>query len=205
MKKKEPLIKISNQLITDDIKVLLVNRDANFLKCLFVEVNPYLIRVCAANGYYRDLADDVIHETWATFFMNLENFQGRSNIRTYVCGILFNKIRESRRTEGKHVFTEDSETIFSRTFTHEGWWNQKPEDPHKFAELQQASEFVKDCLEGLTERQKAAFIMKEIDGDHSEEICNVLGINVTNLRILIFRAKDKLRQCLDGKISSGEF
>lgn len=205
MKKTAPLPQLSNQLIADDIKNLLLNRDADFLKNLFIEVNPYLIRVCAANGYYREMAEDVIHETWTSFFHNLNNFEGRSNIRTYVCGILFNKIRESRRSDGKHVFNDDSEKMFSNAFTQDGWWNNEPSDPHKFTELKQASEFVKECLDGLTEQQKAAFIMKEVDGDHSEEICNVLGVNVTNLRVLIFRAKEKLRQCLDGKINSGEF
>lgn len=204
MKKSAEKSKISTAIISEEVKNLLVNRDVIFLAALFSEINPYLIRVCGANGFYREFADDVIHETWAVFFSNVAKFQGRSSIRTFVCGILFNKIKEHRRDQGKHVFPEDSEQMFSHAFTHDGWWNQEPNDPHKFAELKQASEFVNECLEGLTEQQKTAFIMREVDNENSDEICNILGVNVTHLRVLIFRAKDKLRRCLDGKISLGD-
>lgn len=205
MKKQNPKTKISANLISEDVKNLLIDRNVEFLKMLFNEVNPYLLRVCGANGFHGEHADEVIHETWDVFFQNLTKFEGRSNIRTFVCGILFNKIREYRRYQGKHIFSEDSEEMFSHAFTNDGWWKSEPSDPYKFAEMKQASEFVKECMDGLTEQQKAAFIMREVDEENSEEICNVLGVNVTNLRVLIFRAKDKLKQCLDGKISSGEF
>ena len=175
------------------------------MKLLFSEVNPYLFRVCGANGFYKEHADEVIHETWAIFFQNLNKFEGRSNIRTFVCGILFNKIREYRRSQNKFLSNDDSEQTFNNTFSKNGWWNNEPEDPHKFTALKQASELVTECMEGLTEQQKAAFVMREVDEENSEDICNVLGVNITHLRVLIYRAKDKLRQCLEGKISSGEF
>ncbi|AZZ36360.1 hypothetical protein CIK05_05995 [Bdellovibrio sp. qaytius] len=196
---------LSATLIDSDVKNRLENRDPEFLKLLFSEVNPYLIRVCGANGYFKEHADEVIHDTWAVFFQNITKFEGRSNIRTFVCGILFNKIREYRRSQSKLVFDDDSEQSFNKSFSKDGWWNTEPEDPHKFTALKQAADFVKECMEGLTEQQKTAFVMREVDEENSEDICNVLGVNITHLRVLIYRAKDKLRQCLDGKISSGEF
>ena len=202
---KQKNTKISAALLSDDVKALLNQRDPEFLKLLFSDVNPYLLRVCSANGFYKEHADEVIHEAWAVFFLNLTHFEGRSNIRTFICGILFNKIREYRRSQGKLLFSDDSEQSFTRTFSKDGWWNTEPADPHKLTQLKQASEFVIECMEGLTEQQKTAFVMRELDDENSEEICNVLGVTVTHLRVLIYRAKDKLRQCLDGKVSSGEF
>lgn len=197
---------LSAVLVDGDVKSRLENCDAEFLEHLFSEVNPYLIRVCSANGIFKEHAEEVIHETWAVFFQNLNKFEGRSNIRTFVCGILFNKIREYRRFQNKFLAHDDSEQAFNNSFSKAGWWNIKPTDPHKFTALKQASEFVSECLDGLTDQQKTAFILREVDEENSEEICNVLGVNVTHLRVLIYRAKDKLRQCLDGKInSSGEF
>lgn len=197
--------KLSTVLLNSEIKDHLQKRDPELLKQLFAEINPYLIRVCNANSFFKEHADDVIYDAWAAFFANIENFEGRSNIRTYICGILFNKIREYRRNQGRMLFNDDSEQVFKQTFTKDGWWNTEPEDPHKFTTLKQASEFVKECMEGLTEQQKTAFVMREVDNENSEEICNILDINITHLRVLIYRAKDKLRQCLDGKVNAGEY
>jgi RNA polymerase sigma-70 factor, ECF subfamily len=180
---------------------LLLSRDANFLKALFIEVNPFLLRICLANSIYDENADDILHQTWATFFTNLEKFQGKSQIRTFICGILFNKIREHRRFQGKAQYEEDSEKVMSQAFTFDGWWNQIPHGPDKILELRQSGELIKECLEGLSEQQKAAFVLKEVEEETSEEICHVLGVNVTHLRVLLFRAKDKLRKCLEGHAS----
>ena len=87
-------------------------------------------------------------------------------------------------------------------FTKDGWWKTAPSDPYRITELRQAADFVKECIEGLSEQQMAAFVMKEVEEEESENICNVLGVNVSNLRVLLFRAKDKLRKCLEGKVSA---
>lgn len=178
---------------------LLMDRDPAFLKALFIEVNPFLIRVCVSNAIYDESVDDVIHQTWETFFLNLEKFEGRSQIRTFLCGILFNKIREFRRERGKVHYEDDSEKVMNHAFTPDGWWKTIPQTPDRIIELRQSSEMIRECLEGLSEQQKAAFVMKEVEEQNSDEICNVLGVNVSHLRVLLFRAKDKLRKCLEGK------
>jgi RNA polymerase sigma-70 factor (ECF subfamily) len=180
---------------------LLKNRDHAFLTELFKEVNPYLGRVCAANSIYRENADEVIHQTWEKFFTNVEKFEGRSKIRTFICGILFNKIREYRRAEGKTVYEDDSEKVMSHSFTADGWWKTPPPNPQKLLELKQAGVFIKECMEGLTEQQKAAFFMREVDDDSADSISTVLEVSVIHLRVILFRAKDKLRKCLEGKTS----
>jgi RNA polymerase sigma-70 factor, ECF subfamily len=180
---------------------LLAARDRVFLTSLFSEVNPYLARVCAASGVHNEHLDEVIHDTWERFFTNLDKFEGRSQIRTFICGILFNKIREYRRGLGKTVFEEDSEKVMNNAFTLDGWWNLKPHNPHKLAELKEASDFIQDCLEGLSDQQKTAFVMKEVGEEKAEDICNTMQINISHLRVLIFRAKDKLRKCLEGKMT----
>ena len=77
-----------------------------------------------------------------------------------------------------------------------------PHDPQKILELKQVGSFISDCLDGLSEQQKAAFVMREVEEENSEAICNVLGVNVSHLRVLLFRAKDKLRKCLEGRVDA---
>lgn len=179
--------------------ILLKNRDRQFLEKLFADVNPYLIRVCAANKIYETDAEEVVYDTWDRFFTNLAQFQGRSQIRTFICGILFNKIREHRRSLGRISYEEDSEKVVNHAFTHEGWWKVQPGDPSRILEMKQTGIHIQECIEGLTDQQKAAFLMREVEEEDSEDICNVLGVNVSHLRVLLFRAKDKLRKCLEGK------
>jgi RNA polymerase sigma-70 factor, ECF subfamily len=184
--------------------LLLRARDADFLHKVFSEINPVLLRVLGANGIFNETAEDLVHQTWERFFTNLDKFEGRSELQTFVCGILFNKIREHRRALGRIVFEDDSESVFDRTFTLDGWWKKSPPDPSAVVYSAQLSVLINDCMDGLTEMQKSAFVMKEVDQEESPEICNVLGVSISNLRVLIFRAKDKLRQCLEGKIAVSE-
>ena len=56
---------------------------------------------------------------------------------------------------------------------------------------------IKACAENLSADQRAAFFLKEAEGASSEEVCNVLGVSDTNLRVLLFRARLRLRECLE--------
>ena len=192
----------SDQFIDEKKLSLLINRDPAYLELLFIEINPYLSRICTANAIYKEKAEEVIHQTWERFFINIEKFEGRSQIRTFICGILFNKIREYRRELGKTQYEDDSEKVFGNAFTVEGWWKIDPPSPQKLIELKQIGVSIQDCLEGLSEQQKTAFIMREVEEESSDEICNFLNISVSNLRVILFRAKDKLKKCLEGKVST---
>lgn len=203
-RRKESVSVFADFAIDENLRAQLLGRDPILLGALFCEVNPYLSRVCIANGIYAENADDVIHETWETFFSKIDQFEGRSQIRTYLCGILFNKIREYRRRLGKTVYEDDSERVMNQAFTAEGWWKIAPADPSRMAENSQIADFIKECMEGLNEQQKAAFLLREVEEEDSDSICNVLGVNVTHLRVLLFRAKDKLRKCLEGKSGADE-
>lgn len=183
--------------------MLLKRRDPQFLEASFKEINPYLSRVCFANGYSRNEVNELIQQTWEQFFLNLDKFEGRSELRTFVCGILLNKIHEYRRLQKRFIFEEDTERFMNEAFTADGWWKNPPSDPSHLLECKQITAFVKDCLDHLTEQQKAAFLLKEIEDENSTRICNILGVTVTHLRVLLFRAKEKLRRCLDGKIQRG--
>jgi len=193
----------SEKVIDPEILELLKKRDAVFLETIFREVNPYLVRVSLANGISQDHVKELVQQTWEKFFANLEKFEGRSQIRTFICGILFNKIREHRRIEKRYVLEEDSQKFMDDAFTEDGWWKVPPTDPQKMAEANQLADFIKECMKGLSEQQVAAFIMKEIEEENSDTICNIMGVNVSHLRVLLFRAKDKLKKCVEGKINVG--
>ena len=176
---------------------LLTSRDPIFLGKLFSETSPILLRICFSNSIYDENAEDVIHQTWETFFGNLEKFEGRSRLRTFICGILFNKIREYRRGTQRTSYEQDPESIMNNVFTPEGWWKSPPVNPFRAFELTQSAAVIRECLEGLSEPQRAAFVLKEIEEEDTAEICDILSVNEAHLRVLLFRAKDKLRKCIE--------
>ncbi|MFZ3230585.1 MAG: sigma-70 family RNA polymerase sigma factor [Pseudobdellovibrio sp.] len=178
------------------------NKDSEYLRALFEDINPYLFKVLAANKIFTEFAGELIQETWRIFFENLDQFEGRSQIKTYVTGILINKVREHRRFYKKMNSEENSDKIFEQSFTQDGWWINAPKDPHALIQSAETMNFIEECLEGLSDSQKDAFVLKEIDQEITAEICNILNVSVTHLGVLIFRAKEKLRLCLEGKIGA---
>ena len=178
-------------------------REPELLRTIFAEHNAWLLRVLASQGFYDEVAEDLLHQTWERFLTNLDLFAGRSQLRTFLCGILLNKVREQRRLAKRVVFEEDAESVMSRAFTPEGWWNSPPPEPSAVLYSAQISKLVAVCLEGLTDDQRTAFLLKEVEQEDAAEICNVLGVSVSNLRVLIFRAKEKLRRCLAGHVGEG--
>lgn len=193
---------VSNKDTSEESSVVLSklrDRDPVFLTALFSELNPKLLGMLASQGIYNEHAEELIHQCWETFFSNLEKFEGRSKIKTFIFGILIFKIKENRRKNQKLEFEEDSQKIFDRSFTKDGWWIQQPSDPYRIVENRQLSQAIQECLEGLSESQKNAFLLIESVGETSEEVCQILGVSLANLRVLIFRAKDKLRTCLEGQ------
>lgn len=178
---------------------LLKSRNEAFLSRLFVEINPMLLKVCVSNGLDQEASHDVVQQAWQKFFENLDAFRGESQIKTFVCGILFNKIREYRRSQKKLIFEEDSENVFNQSFTLEGWWSPKIKAPDYDLEQATAQKFIQECMEGLTDQQRSAFLLVELEENKSEDICNVMDVSLSNLRVLLFRAKDKLKKCLQGK------
>jgi RNA polymerase sigma-70 factor, ECF subfamily len=179
-------------------------RDPAALDAAFRKITPVLIRVLAANGIYKETAEDLIGQTWERFFTNLDKFEGRSELQTFVCGILINKIREHRKASGRALVEDDSEAALEKAFAGDGHWNDGGLDSTALVYAKELSLLIGECMEGLTEQQKTAFVLKEVDQDESEEICNVLGVSASHLRVLIFRAKEKLRLCLESKLAKTE-
>lgn len=185
-----------------DLK-LLKARDPQFLDRLFRETNPYLLKMLGARQVYGPDAEELVCQTWHTFFEKIDVFEGRSEIRTYLGGILINKIRESRRATDRMVSEEDPDVIMSNAFTPDGWWKQDPEDPQALFDHKEVGSLIQKCLQGLSPDQREAFTLKEQEEKETSEICNILGISGTNLGVLLFRAKEKLRKCMTGQLNEG--
>ena len=181
---------------------LLRERNPVHLAKVFADINPYLLKLLASRGWRGPVAEDLVQSAWETFFSGVERFEGRSQLKVYLAGIVLNKTREEGRRQGRIVLEDDAGSVFENSFTEEGWWRVEPADPSQLFESKEIKRHIEECLDGLTPSQNEAFRLKEIEGENSEAICKILGVTVTNLGVLVFRAKEKLRRCLEGKLGT---
>jgi len=126
-----------------------------------------------------DTAEDMVQDTFLAAFQNWESFVGDSSERTWLIGILRHKILDFFRLDSKRQDLDD-ET-----------WRTEYFDKHEFRHV------LLNCLKELSRIVARAFVMREIEGFNSEEICKHLEISQTNLWVRLHRARLQLRRCLE--------
>ncbi len=173
------------------------NLDHQTLRDLVTNYTAILRRACLGMGFGPDQADELVQNTWTTFFDIAPRFEGRSKIKTFLFGIMYNKARELRRDHKKHGHEEWNE--FESRFDETGHWVRPPTDPSVFAERAQSLVHLEECLDELPVQQKTAFTLKEVQEFTTQEVIEVMGVSANNLGVLSFRAKANLRECLENK------
>lgn len=158
-----------------------------------------LLKSSKGLGFNNLMSEELVQNVWVTFFDVVKNFQGRSQIKTFLFGIMYNKASELRRENAKFEKHEPIENLMEHKFNSQGSWIERPIDPERFYSVAQTLDLIQKCIDNLPITQRMAFCLKEIDGHKSSEICNILDLSVTNLGVVLFRAKNKLRECIENK------
>lgn len=156
-----------------------------------------IFRAARGSGLDEQRAEDVTQATFTTFVETAHRFEGRSHVRTWLFGILYHKIAESRRERQRDDRQDDiDETVESR-FDTQGGWARPPRAADLELEEDEIRERIEYCLETVPTRQRLAFVLKEVEGMNGREICNVLDVTITNLGVLLYRVRNRLRECLE--------
>lgn len=175
-------------------------REEKAIESLVKTYTRELCRAAQGLGFDETSAVELVQSVWATFFEKVNTFEGRSHVRTYIFGILYNKAKELRRDKFKHTTLDPFDQAMGHLFDSTGHWAKPPESPEKFLEATQTTEIIETCLQGLPTNQRMAFYMKEVEGSSTSEICKILQVTATNLGVLLYRAKHRLRDCIESKM-----
>jgi RNA polymerase sigma-70 factor (ECF subfamily) len=155
------------------------------------------------------IAQDLVQETFLAALKAKAGFAGRSTERTWLFGILRNKLVDYYRLQSREVSLGDDETVlpeeqgaFNAKGFHKDAWDRslapKPwETPDKSLSNQEFQGVLKTCLSKLPDRIAQVFKLREIDGLSTDEICNDLGVSSNNLCVMLHRARMSLRHCLE--------
>lgn len=160
---------------------------------------PQVLRAARGAGLDEQEADDVTQQTFLTFIETLPRFEGRSQVRTWLFGILYHKLREARRAFQRDERHDDIDEILEHRFDRRGMWQSPPRQADDELWDRQIRKHLEDCLETVPERHRLAFVLKEVEGLATGEICNILEITTTNLGVVLYRARNRLRECLEGR------
>jgi RNA polymerase sigma-70 factor, ECF subfamily len=173
---------------------------------------PSLLRV--ARGYVpsREIAEEVVQETWIALLKGIDNFEGRSSLRTWLFTVMINiakarGVRE-RRDMDTAIAAYTGGTVDPARFReagdpYPGHW--KPDEvPSPFPETPEGSllgnelvDVARRELEKLPERQRIVVTLRDMLGFDSSEVCELLEISIANQRVLLHRGRAAVRQVLE--------
>jgi len=94
---------------------------------------------------------------------------------------------------------DDVDQVFEARFNTDGSWLRPPRPVDAVVHDKEIRERLEDCLDQVPSNQRMAFVLREIEGLDTEEICNVLEVTRTNLGVLFHRVRNRLRECLEAK------
>jgi RNA polymerase sigma-70 factor, ECF subfamily len=165
------------------------------------------------------VAEDIVQETWISVLRAVDGFEGRSALRTWIFSILVNAAKKraaaERRTVPWSAFDEPAgdEALGDRFFepSHPRWancwtstmpnWDDAPDIRLMAAEAWRA---VERTLEKLPFRQRLVFTLRDVEHWSSDEVCDALEISGSNERVLLHRARLRIRSALERHYASGE-
>lgn len=162
-----------------------------------------ILRAARGAGLDPTRAEDVTQATFTTFIEKAANFDGRSHVRTWLFGILHRKIAEERRDLGKDRQMDPIDEVVEERFDAHGAWQRPPRPVDAKVLDSELREQIGDCLEAVPGRQRMAFLLREVEGFSTSEIRKILEVSDTNLGVLLFRARNRLRECLEAKGVNG--
>jgi RNA polymerase sigma-70 factor, ECF subfamily len=176
--------------------------------------SPSMLRVARAHVSTRASAEEVVQETWLAVIAGLDRFEGRSSLRTWVFSILLNKAKTRGVTEKRTLpFSalgpeDDGPTVDPSRFQghgdpHPGGWRPEaapsawvpsPEDAVVAAEVRR---LLAEAIDALPPRQRVVVTLRDVQGLTSAEVSEVLEITPENQRVLLHRARAKVRAALE--------
>jgi len=165
-------------------------------------VDAYLLQVFRAArgaGLRADLAEDVVQETFTAFFEAAPRFEGRSRVRTFLFGILYRKISEARRDRARERANDPIDEVMESRFDADGSWSRPPLPADRVLRRREILRALEECLDASPSRQRFAFHLREVEGLSTEEICKILDVSVTNLGVMLYRLRNRTRECLESK------
>lgn len=150
-------------------------------------------------GFSADDAEDLVQEVFVTFLETIERFEGRSEVGTWLFGILHHKAQERRRAHAREELTDPIDDVFDTRFNADGSWREPPIPADRLVASDQTAEALRECLAGLPHQHREVFQLRQLEELSAAEASRVLGCTINHVGVMFHRARVQLRACLEAK------
>ena len=188
--------------------------DERAFEGLVERLHPSLVRVARLYVSSDAVAQEVAQETWLGVLNGLDRFEERSSLKTWIFRILVNIAKTRGVREGRSVpfssvagaeeheravdadrfIPADAERAARHWAIPPAVWSTEPDERVLAGETR---ELIFRTIDRLPPNQRAAIVLRDVEGWSSEEVRNELGVGETNQRVLLHRARSKVRQALE--------
>lgn len=182
-------------------------------------LGPAMLRVAKVYVGSAAVAEEVVQETWVRVLRSLRSFEGRSSLRTWIFVILGNVARTRGEREGRSTpvaaiqETADEPSVDPDRFfpsSHPRWggmWSTLVDSwesgPHERLLAGEARARLREAFLELPDRYAVVFTLRDVEGWAADEVCGALGISPENQRVLLHRARSRLRAQLEEYFERG--
>jgi RNA polymerase sigma-70 factor (ECF subfamily) len=173
-----------------------------------------MLRVAMMYVSSRAVAEEVVQEAWLGVLAGLERFEGRSSLKTWIFRILTNTAKTRGEREGRSVpFSSlagdaegedpvvEADRFLGSDHRWSGHWASSPRSPRDVPEERllatEARDRIAAAIATLPPNQRAVITLRDVDGFTAEEAREILDVSEANQRVLLHRARAKVRQALE--------
>ncbi len=184
---------------------------------LVTQQHGILIRMAMGYVADREVAEEVVQDTWIAVLESLNRFEGWSSLRTWICGILIHKAKDRGVREKRHTTFSDfrsydddkDETVNPSRFQQRGEWAgqvvfpPQPWDertPEEILASKQAVDCIHRTIDALPVILKEVLILHAGDGVKAKDVCKRLNITETNLYVRLHRARERVRVAVEADL-----
>jgi RNA polymerase sigma-70 factor, ECF subfamily len=172
------------------------------------ELSPAMLRMARLHVRTHEAAEDVVQEAWLAVIKGLDRFEGRSKLSTWIFGIVLNIARTRGVRDARAVPFEGLPDERFHPADHPRWpghWAIAPSPwPEQALETSEALATIQDAIAQLPDAQREVITMRDVLGYDAAETCNALGLTDTNQRVLLHRARTKVRAALEEALDATE-
>jgi RNA polymerase sigma-70 factor (ECF subfamily) len=166
---------------------------------------PYLLKIARIELRDETLAEDMVSDVLTQAFERRSQFRGTSSLKTWLTSILKHRIIDLLRKQWREQPLElesndDADQTIERIFDSSGHYAHMPSAVRDPEELSQEDNFlaaVQMCVDKLPKRIGQVFVLREVFGTDTKDLCKDLGLTASNVWVQLYRARMMLRTCLE--------
>src|SRR3954454_12607183 len=205
------------ELALPDAEIVIALRRGD--QAVFAELvdaySPGLMRVALMYVRDRAVAEEVVQETWIAVLRGIDRFEGRSSLKTWIFRILINTAKTRGQRESRSIpFSAaaagdepsvDPDRFLDADHRYAGGWMLGPSEwqtPEEELLQGETRDAILAAIEELPESQRAVITLRDVEGFPAAEVAEMLGISAGNQRVLLHRARSKVRAAIEKQLGA---